>query len=459
MKLKRSNISFILSLTLLIFACQKPDNWEEQSNNDEWYSGGKQTVFIQGAGAYSSAFPFLSARNSMVHEIGDKAFEQTFVSGGLINPGLGPLYNSVSCTSCHIGDGRGTPIGPGPNIVSLLFKMSLAGQNPHGGPLDVPGFGTQLQHNAIFGTQPEAQINISYSTISGEFGDGSSYYLQQPNYSINNSYLPIPSGVMFSPRIAPPVFGLGLLEAVSDQTILEYEDEWDSNNDGISGKPNYGWDIKSQKKKLGRFGWKAAATSVLQQTAGAYNEDMGITNFLFPFENSEGTALNNDPIADPELSDSLLYAVAHYVSTLAVPARRNVDQPLIKRGKKIFFDIQCENCHRSEMRTATNVGFAEVSNQRIFPYSDMLLHDMGEGLADHRPDFDANGYEWRTPPLWGIGLSKTVNGHENFLHDGRARSLEEAIIWHGGEAENSKNQYLQLNANDRAALLAFLKSL
>jgi CxxC motif-containing protein (DUF1111 family) len=459
MRYIRLILLLIIATMVMMNSCQKPEDWNETVSNDEWYSGGKQTVFITGSGAYSAAFPVISQRNDFVHEVGDIAFEQTFVSSGVLNPGLGPVYNSVSCTSCHIADGRGAPMGPGPNIVSLLFKLSIPGEGPHGSPLGIPGFGTQLQHNAIFGTSPEADVDIAYTYIDGTYPDGTPYQLRQPIYTFSNPYMPLPGDFMYSPRVAPPVFGLGLLQAVDEYTILEYEDEMDADGDGISGKPNYAWDVVSASMKLGRFGWKAASTSVLQQSAGAYNEDMGITSFVFPYESSYGTSLNNDNTIEPEISDSLMHAVEFYVRTLAVPARRDVDEPLVQRGKKLINEMGCVSCHRSEMRTSTDMSFPEVSNQRIFPYTDMLLHDMGEGLADHRPDHRANGYEWRTPPLWGIGLTQVVNGHENFLHDGRARSLEEAILWHGGEAELARDRFKTLSADDRAAVIAFLKSL
>jgi CxxC motif-containing protein (DUF1111 family) len=459
MAIHKKYISFTLLSGIIFFlSCKKPETWNAEEYN-EWYSGGKQTIFDRSAGAYSSIFPEISARNAFIHEVGDLAFEATFVSSGNLNPGLGPVFNSVACTSCHINDGRGTPIGPGTQMVSLLFRMSVPGEGAHGSPLPVPGFGGQLQQNAIFGTMPEAQVEINYQEVEGNYTDGTTFSLRVPHYNIYNAYQTLPSDVMFSPRIAPPVFGLGLLEALDESTILEYEDEFDTDNDGISGKANYVWDIKSSQLKLGRFGWKCGQPTVLQQSAGAYHEDMGITSFLFPIESTFGQTQNIDQISEPEISDSLLYAVADYVRTLAVPARRKADDKHVKNGKKIFLEIGCASCHRSMMQTKTDVSFAEVSAQYIFPYTDLLLHDMGPDLADNRPDHLANGYEWRTPPLWGIGLTKIVNGHENFLHDGRARSLEEAILWHGGEAEQARNRFKDLSVEERESLLEFLHSL
>jgi len=185
---------------------------------------------------------------------------------------------------------------------------------------------------------------------------------------------------------------------------------------------------------------------------------MGVTNFVFPIENSytQPQYIQTQTI---DLSDSLLQAVTFYMRTLGVPARRNVNDPIVQKGKKLFTNLQCASCHTPSHRTAVDVSFPSRSNQKIFPYSDLLLHDMGTSLADNRPEYLANGYEWRTPALWGIGLTKKINGHEFFLHDGRARNLTEAILWHGGEAENSKQKFIQLNASDRTALIKFLESL
>ncbi len=264
---------------------------------------------------------------------------------------------------------------------------------------------------------------------------------------------------MISPRIAPPVFGLGLLEAVADADILALADVDDKNGDGISGKPNYAWNVAEGKKTLGRFGWKAANPSILQQSAGAYNEDIGITSFIFPNESSHGQDQYDGFDDEYEVSDSILHAVEFYIRTLAVPARRKADDAVVLSGKKIFMDAACGSCHVPRLRTKTDVSFPEISNQVIYPYTDMLVHDMGPDLADNRPDNDADGQEWRTAPLWGIGLTKVVNGHQNFLHDGRARTLMEAIMWHGGEAAQSKEFVRNLSKAERDALIKFLESL
>jgi CxxC motif-containing protein (DUF1111 family) len=449
----------VMLLIIAIESCRKPKLLEESDYN-EWLSGGSQTVFDEGSGAFSHPFPNLSGNKEAVHGIGDAAFEVQFVGApSQIRPGLGSIFNSNSCFSCHIADGRGKPpVGAEP-MVSMLFRMSQPGTDPHGGPNPAIGFGGQLQQHAIFGVQPEAGINISYNDVTYLFADNTSYHLQFPTYTLVNPYITLPSGVMISPRVAPPVFGLGLLEAIPDYTILSGADENDVNGDGISGKANYVWNIQKQVLTLGRFGWKCEAPSLLQQSAGAYNQDMGVTNFLFPEESSYGQSQYDNLSDEVEVSDSLLHAVTFYMRTLAVPARRNADDLEVLKGKKIFRQAKCSSCHTPMMKTEVNVAFAELSNQTIFPYSDLLLHDMGTDLADNRPTFLANGQEWRTPPLWGIGLTQVVNGHQNFLHDGRARNLMEAIMWHGGESLYSKKYVENLSLTDRNALIKFLQSL
>ncbi|MGH2648961.1 MAG: di-heme oxidoredictase family protein, partial [Ginsengibacter sp.] len=215
----------------------------------------------------------------------------------------------------------------------------------------------------------------------------------------------------------------------------------------------------TQKMELGRFGLKANTPTIKVQVASAYQQDMGVTNSLFPQESCYGQPQYDGRDDDPELPDSILNAVAFYVRTLAVPARRNVTDTIVKQGEKIFAQINCSGCHKPTIYTGVDVTLPVLSNQRIHPYTDLLLHDMGDGLADNKPDFLATGKEWRTPPLWGVGLLQRTNGTAFYLHDGRARTFEEAILWHGGEAEQSKHKFTQLSASARNALIQFLKSL
>lgn len=462
LKIRKAHIvitTLTCSVATIIVACNKYD--VHYTNPDsEWLSGGQQTVYDGGSGAYGHPFPVMSEDLERVHEIGDLQFEQTFVSAPApVNPGLGPIFNNVSCISCHIADGRGKVPNMGELAASILFRVSIPGQDIHGGPNPVPGFGDQLQNRAILGVTKEADVNIAYTEITRYISDGTPYTLRQPTYNIVNTYTVMPANVMLSPRVAPPVFGLGLLEAVSEATILSFADENDGNKDGISGRPNYVWDVMNNRLSLGRFGWKANQPSILQQSAAAYNGDVGITSFLFPMESSYGQPQYDHRDDEYEISDSLLYSVEFYIKTLAVPIRRNVTDPVVQQGKQLFLSTGCAKCHIPDMRTAVNVAFPQISNQLIHPYTDLLLHDMGPDLTDNRPDFKATGNEWRTPPLWGIGLTQIVNGHSNFLHDGRARNLLEAVLWHGGEATGAKNKVAAMSADERNALIKFMESL
>tara|TARA_B100000674_G_C37922578_1_gene953977 strand:- start:1168 stop:1938 length:771 start_codon:yes stop_codon:yes gene_type:complete len=256
-----------------------------------------------------------------------------------------------------------------------------------------------------------------------------------------------------------------LLAAVDDETLRAQADPNDLDGDGISGKVNTVWDYEGKKLVTGRFGWKANQPSLRQQTAGAFVGDLGITSPLFPDENHTTSyaelhkfvSMPNDE--QPELTAKILQRVTAYLQTLAPPARRDVSDPTVRQGQRLFAAMKCASCHTPELKTGDFHELAELRNQTIRPYTDLLLHDMGKGLADGREDFEASGQEWRTPPLWGIGLQERVNGHTTLLHDGRARNLTEAILWHGGEAENSREQFLNSTKKERLALLSFLQSL
>ncbi len=449
----------VFLIPILVSGCRKYSELD-QNEIDKRFSGGVNTAFDETSGAFAHVFPGLSAHDLETHEIGDHHFDVSFVTAPApLHSGLGPVYNNVSCSSCHIADGRGRPALPGQQLISMLFRISIPGEDFHGGPLSVPGFGGQLQSTAIFGKSIEGSVNINYSEELVQFSDGESVSLRRPSYQLINTYMPAPAGMLLSPRVAPPVFGLGLLQAIPENTLLAWADEQDADGDGISGKANYVWNVLENKTTLGRFGWKAGAPDLIQQTAGAYSEDMGITTSVFPQENSFGQTQFDGLFDETEISDSILNAVVFYTRTLSVPARREVNDATIVAGEKLFVQAGCEKCHKASVRTEVNVAFPAVSGQLISPYTDLLLHDMGVDLADNRPDFKANGYEWRTPPLWGIGLTEIVNGHSNFLHDGRARNLMEAILWHGGEAKQARDFVKAMSASERTALISFLNSL
>jgi len=459
MVLKRNILAGILLISVLLLSmCRKPEPFPA-SQYDERYSAGVNTVFNATSKAFGNPFPGLGGHDLTVHALGDAIFGASFVSAPApVFPGLGPLYNNVSCVSCHHNDGTGVPTA-GDAQSSLLMRISLAGTDEHGGPVPVPGYGLQLHDKAILGVPQQAKVNISYTYQTYTLPDGAQYELRTPTYTISNLYTPIAGSYLLSPRLAPTVFGRGLLEAVPESGILANADPTDANGDGISGRPNYVWDVTTQSMQLGRFGMKSNVASTETQVAAAFVNDIGITNKIFPDENCAGTSLCGTTTSGKDLPDSLLIAVQYYIKTLAVPARRNVDDPQVVQGKKVFTAAKCIRCHVETMTTATNVAFPLMSNQVIHPYSDLLLHDMGADLSDGRPDYLASGSEWRTAPLWGVGLFPVVNYPPYYLHDGRARTLLEAIMWHGGEAQSAKRYVQSLSTSDRNALLAFLGSL
>jgi CxxC motif-containing protein (DUF1111 family) len=451
-------IGALVVLVLALVKCQKAAVFPATQYNDQ-LSGGDETVFDTTPQAFGNMFPGLTGYDVHVHTLGDLVFNQSFVTApALIHSGLGPVYNNTACANCHHSDGIGLPTA-GDLESSLLMRISAPGTDSHGGPVAVPGYGLQLQDKAVFGKQPECTVNINYTYQTYYFDDGTPYELRTPVYTLSNLYTPINGAYLLSPRLAPPMFGLGLLEGVPESEILEYADPNDANGDGIKGKANYVWDAATNSRQLGRFGWKANTASILTQVATAFNQDMGITSSLLPVESSFGQAQYDGLKDDPEIPDSLLNAVKFYAQTLGVPARRNVSDATIKRGEQLFILAKCADCHRQTLKTAVNVAFPTISNQVIHPYTDMLVHDMGPGLADNRPDFLAGGQDWRTAALWGVGLFTTVNSPGYYLHDGRARTITEAIMWHGGEAAPSQAYFSHLSTADRNAILKFLNSL
>ncbi len=452
---------FALSMAsafLLLTACQTTDH--DSDNTVVNLPGGSTTLRDASSKAFSSPAPNLSASQLDEHATGDAAFEAKFVTAPAANnAGLGPVFNNTSCSACHSKDGRGRPPEAGELLSSMLFRISKAGTDVNGGPLTMDNYGTQLQPRAIFGENPEGQVIITYYDSLVHLADGETVTLKVPNYQLNDLYMSLSAPALLSPRIAPPVFGLGLLEALDEASIVALADESDKDNDGISGRPNYVINVLTGKKTLGRFGLKSNTPNLLQQCAAAYNNDMGVTSWIFPQETCFGQSQKGCGNVIPEVDSVTVAAVTFYVRTLAVPARRNVNDAQVQAGEKIFRQLQCNECHIQELKTGNFDQHPELSQQIINPYTDLLLHDMGDALSDNRPDFLANGNEWRTPPLWGIGLTEVVNGHTQFLHDGRANNFTEAILWHGGEATKSRIDFQALKLKDRQALLGFLKSL
>jgi CxxC motif-containing protein (DUF1111 family) len=452
-----TSITYI-GLLLFIFSCEQ-DEFEIEVEQE--LAGGETTIFSSGPDAYTFPLANLDDNGIAQHFLADGVFGQQFVSAPANQfGGIGPLFNQNSCEGCHIRNGRSTvPEFDGDSNSGLLLRISLSGTSANGAIIPVPGFGGQLQTKGVFGVQAEGKISkIEVSEIV-EYIDGQSVVLTKPIYNITNPYISIPQNVLISPRMAPPVHGLGLLEAIREIDILQLEDEADANGDGISGRVNKVWDILEEKIAIGRFGWKAEQPTAGQQAADAAHNDIGLTNFYFEEEHCEeqdncSEGLQESFDIDRETTDLF----AFYFQTLAVPARRNQTDPIIQKGKELFSKAKCNSCHKERFITGDH-NIVALSNQVIFPYTDILLHDMGNGLGDNRPTFLANGQEWRTAPLWGIGLTQIVNERATFLHDGRAKTLEEAILWHGGEGEESRDLFMKFNSIERSELIAFVNSL
>jgi CxxC motif-containing protein (DUF1111 family) len=309
----------------------------------------------------------------------------------------------------------------------------------------------------------EGTPRVTYAAVIGQYADGDPYELLQPTYAIDTlAHGPYSAELRMSARVAPAMIGLGLLEAIAEQELMARADPDDADNDGISGRVNLVWDAEASALALGRFGWKGEQPNVRQQSAGAFLGDMGITSSLFPLEECSPIELECQSApsgGEPEITDELLDRVERYGQLLAVPARHDYAAPDVLHGKALFTQLGCASCHVPSHRTPDNAELEELRDQLIWPYTDLLLHDMGEALSDGRPSFAAAGNEWRTPPLWGLGRYDAVNGHDRLLHDGRARGVAEAILWHGGEALAAKSAFTELPAPDRQALIRFVESL
>ena len=433
----------------------------------EELSGGDATVFNTGENAFGLPAPNLTNEEQRFFGVGNSLFNQNWVTAPAsttARDGLGPLFNARSCAACHFKDGRGRPPAfDGERPTGYLVRVGVPGQrDPLGSPLGEPNYGTQIQDNAILDVAPEATVIVRWHEVQGRFGDGTPYTLRKPVVSFRDpAYGPI-SGLALSPRVANQVIGMGLLEAVPEATLAALADPEDADGDGVSGRVQRVWDVERGAYGVGRFGWKATEPTVRAQVASAFHGDIGITSSLFSDENCFVSTAGCSEIPTggaPEIEDRSLGHVELYAGSLAVPARRDWDTAPVLRGKGLFNAIGCASCHVPRLQTGPSRIADALSNQTIRPYTDLLIHDMGEGLADGLAVFEASGREWRTPPLWGLGLIPTVNGHQELLHDGRARGVVEAVLWHGGEAEAAKERFRQLSAADRADLVAFLQSL
>lgn len=435
--------------------------------------------------AFSHSSGNLSFKDELTFKIGNGLFRKLWVSSPAStksSDGLGPLFNARSCQRCHLKDGRGhTPFAnwPEDNQVSMFLRLAVPARTAAEKALLKSGkasvipertYGTQLQDLSIQGHQGEGHMVITYTPLPMTLMDGTVVTLRKPHYSVSDlAYGPMDDKVRLSPRVSPQMIGLGLLEAIPEADILALEDADDRDGDGISGRANRVWSLENKRLMLGRFGLKAGAVSVREQSAMAFAGDIGISNSLVPTPYGDCTKAQafcrkaphgaDDEAGVIELSDKMLELVTFYAQNLAVPKRRQPQDEAVLKGKKLFHLAGCAGCHKPSFTTGALKGSPHLGQQTIWPYTDMLLHDMGEGLADELIEGRASGREWRTAPLWGIGLTETVSGHNLLLHDGRARGIEEAILWHGGEAARARAFYMALSTEERAYLMEFVRSL
>ncbi|MDF1736693.1 MAG: di-heme oxidoredictase family protein [Minwuia sp.] len=433
--------------------------------------------------AFSHSSANLDFEGERDFKLGNALFRKLWVSSPSstqASDGLGPLYNARSCQRCHLKDGRGHPPGPGEsNATSMFLRLSVPPQTATEraqiasgavASLPEPTYGGQLQDFAVPGLAAEGRMVITYREEAVPLSGGETASLRHPTYTVGNpAFGPLHPETLLSPRVASQMIGLGLLEAIHPDDIHALSDPDDRDGDGISGRVSIVRDAATGDETLGRFGWKAGNPTVAQQSADALAGDIGVSSPLAPRHHGDCTPAQSQclqmatgvqvRLGETEAPDPVLPLIAHYARNLAVPARRDVSDAAVLKGKRLFHETGCTGCHQPKFVTRRDTPFAEHRFQLIWPFTDMLLHDMGEALSDNRPVGSASGREWRTAPLWGIGLTEVVNGHTFFLHDGRARNLLEAILWHGGEAEAARDKVVEMPPEDRAALIRFLESL
>jgi CxxC motif-containing protein (DUF1111 family) len=439
----------------------------ELDPSEQLPGGAATNRLLLGANAFTMPAGNLSADHENLFFAGNSFFNQNWVqapASTTARDGLGPLFNARSCAGCHFKDGRGRPpLEAGEAFSGLLLRLSIPGSGEYGEPLPEPNYGSQLQPFAVAGVPTEGVPSVEYHVVPGEYGDGESYELLAPSYAIEPAPgVPLAADTLISPRVAPAMVGLGLLEAIPQERLEALADPDDQNRDGISGRINHVYDVTLETITVGRFGWKAEQPSVRQQSAGAFAGDLGLTTSLFPLDDcaaNEQACAEAPNGGEPEVDDATLDRVELYSRVLAVPIRQHWKDADVLRGRDLFFEAGCAGCHVPNHTTATSAPIPEASAQKIWPYTDLLLHDMGPGLSDDRPAFAAEGSEWRTPPLWGLRFYSVVNGHDRLLHDGRARGVAEAILWHDGEAAAAREAFRSLPKAQRTLLIGFVESL
>ncbi|TBR45042.1 hypothetical protein CBF23_000640 [Marinomonas agarivorans] len=425
-------------------------------------------------------FPHISPEQKLNHSLGQALFEKLWVaspSSTTASDGLGPLFNARSCHSCHLNNGKGhapTELQNGVEVPSFFLRLKQwprpDSNNSKTAVAPDPIYGTQLQTNANINIRPEANLTLTYQYKTVTFADGTTSELRKPVYQLNNlSYGKLSNATQLSGRVSPSIIGVGLFDSITEADLLNSADPDDKNNDGISGRVNTVWDKTMQTWRVGRFGWKATTATLTEQNQSAFNGDLGISTPLFPNPYGDCTTHqvaclslpngNSPHMENLEANSEVIKVVDIFTALSAPPKIRNLNRETFKEGKKVFDLLQCSACHTSVQRTGKDTTFPELNNQTFYPFTDLLLHDMGQELADVGKEFDALGSEWRTAPLWGLSLSKLASGKQSFLHDGRARNIDEAILWHGGEGQKSRDSYLKLDKSQRSLLIRFLESL
>jgi len=434
--------------------------------------GAATSLKPRNANAFSHPSANMAPEQVLEFRVGDGIFRKQWVSAPSSthsSDGLGPLFNARACQNCHLKDGRGHPPAPGETPSSLLLKLAVPPPGSARATDPEPTYGRQLQTFAIQGFAAEGNVAIAHEPVPVVLAGGETVTLERPRYRITDlAWGPMAEETAFSPRVAPPMIGMGLLELVPEADILARADPLDRDGDGIRGVAQRVWSAAEGRDMLGRFGWKAGAATVADQTATAFAHDMGLSTPLLRLSAGDCTerqpACRAAPTGDDEregveVTRTMFDLVVHYARNLAVPARPAARNPTVLRGKEIFGAIGCAACHVPRHVTGDDPRQPHLSRQTIWPYTDLLLHDMGDDLADGVSEGVAEGRHWRTPPLWGLGLTRTVSGHTRLLHDGRARNALEAVLWHGGEAKAARDRFRNLGKAERDALLAFLHSL
>lgn len=474
----RRAIVTLAGIAWLLAFVATPVSGDADRLSSESLSAGPLTTPESGAAAFSIPAAMLTKEQAEVFAKGKEQFNEAWVvapePGGVW--GLGPTFNEDRCEHCHVANGRArAPVAGQPAERGYLVRLAVPGTTDQGAPMPHPHYGDQLQNRGTdTRVPPEGQVLVSYEEHTVTLADGETVVLRKPVVTFSDlRFGELGPDVQVSPRIAPAMIGLGLLEAVPEASILEIAEAQPAK--GVTGRPNRVWDQENEGHLLGRFGWKANQPNIRQQTAAAFLGDIGATTYMFPEENCPAaqTACLDLPSSSkcggqggctgnayrPEVVPSRLTNITFYLHALAVPARRNVDAPEVRRGEVVFRAAGCDVCHVPALTTGKDAALKAAVNLTFHPYTDLLLHDMGDGLADGRPDFLADGREWRTAPLWGIGLLPVVNGHTDLLHDGRARNVLEAILWHGGEAQAARDAFAAMPRADREALVRFVESL